>query len=289
MKRVLSVRNPPPLHWVGDGFPVRSVFAYHELGQQLSPFLLLDHAGPYAFAPAERPRGVGVHPHRGFETVSIVYQGELEHRDSAGHSGALGPGDVQWMTAGSGILHEEFHSRAFTARGGTLEMVQLWVNLPAAKKMIDPAYQDLRAAEIPCLDLPGGGRLRLIAGDCDAVPGAARTQSPIELWDLDLPAAVEATPQLPEGHSAALVVLRGRVEVNGHAASSGQLVLLSREQAGLAIRAQEASLLLILGGAPLNEPIAGHGPFVMNSEAQIRQALLDYRSGRFGGLEPVSV
>ena len=288
MKRVLSVRNPPPMHWVGNGFPVRSVFAYHDLGQQLSPFLLLDHAGPHEFAPAERPRGVGVHPHRGFETVSIVYQGELEHRDSAGNSGALGPGDVQWMTAASGILHEEFHSRAFTARGGTLEMVQLWVNLPAAKKMIDPGYQDILAADIPQVELPGGGRLRLIAGDHEGCAGAARTQSQVELWDLELPAGSAETLRLPEGHSAALVVLRGRIEVDSRSAAAGQLVLLSREESALTISAAEPSLVLILGGAPLNEPIAGYGPFVMNSEAQIRQAMLDFQAGRFGRLEPVA-
>lgn len=288
MKRVLAVRNPPPMHWVGNGFPVRSVFAYHDLGHQLSPFLLLDHAGPYDFAPAERPRGVGVHPHRGFETVSIVYQGELEHRDSAGNSGALGPGDVQWMTAASGILHEEFHSRDFTARGGTLEMVQLWVNLPAAKKMIDPGYQDILAADIPQVELPGGGRLRLIAGDHEGRAGAARTQSPVELWDLALPAGSAENLHLPEGHSAALVVLRGRIEVGGQLAAAGQLVLLSREESALTISAAEPSLVLILGGAPLNEPIAGYGPFVMNSEAQIRQAMLDFQAGRFGRLEPVA-
>lgn len=288
MKRVLAVRNPPPMHWVGDGFPVRSVFAYHDLGQALSPFLLLDHAGPHEFAPAARPRGVGVHPHRGFETVSIVYQGELEHRDSAGNSGALGPGDVQWMTAASGILHEEFHSRGFTARGGTLEMVQLWVNLPAARKMIEPGYQDIRDADIPRQELPGGGRLRLIAGPHAGLAGAARTQSPVEVWDLALPAEGEAILSLPEGHSAALVVLRGRVVVDGSEAGAGQLVLLSREEPDFALRALEASLILVLGGAPLNEPIAGYGPFVMNSEAEIRQAMLDFQSGRFGRLEPIA-
>lgn len=288
MKRVLAVHRPPPMHWVGDGFPVRSVFSYGALGQQLSPFLLLDHAGPYEFAPAARPRGVGVHPHRGFETVSIVYQGALEHRDSAGNSGALGAGDVQWMTAASGILHEEFHSRDFTAAGGTLEMVQLWVNLPAVKKMMAPGYQDIRAADIPSVPLPGGGTLRLIAGEWQGQAGAARTQSPVTLWDLALEPGVEAPLSLPPGHTAALVVLRGRVRVGGHEAEAGQLMILSREEAGFAIEALEPALVLILGGAPLNEPIAGYGPFVMNNEAEIRQAMLDFQAGRFGQLEAVA-
>lgn len=288
MKRLLSVRPPPPMHWVGDGFPVRSVFAYNDLGQALSPFLLLDHAWPYTFPPAVRPRGVGVHPHRGFETVSIVYQGELEHRDSAGNSGALVPGDVQWMTAGAGILHEEFHSRAFTERGGQLEMVQLWVNLPAAKKMLPPAYQDLRAADIPQQQLPGGGRLRLIAGEHEGLAGAARTHSPLELWDLELAAGAEATLSLPAGHSAALLALRGRFVCDGTIVDQGHLAVLSREPSSLSIRALDDALVLVLGGAPLDEPIVGYGPFVMNSEAQIREALSDFKGGRFGRLEPIS-
>ncbi|MCK7593425.1 pirin family protein [Pseudomarimonas salicorniae] len=289
MKRVVSIHAPPPMHWVGNGFPVRSVFSYQQLGRELSPFLLLDHAGPYDFAPAGQPRGVGVHPHRGFETVSIVYQGELEHRDSAGNSGALGAGDVQWMTAASGILHEEFHSRDFTGRGGTLEMVQLWVNLPAAKKMMRPGYQDIRGRDIPVVELPGGGRLRLIAGAFDGREGAARTQSPLEVWDIALPANGEARLSLPAGHSAALVVLRGRIEIDGHSAGRGELVRLSSEEDVLQLRASEEALVLVLGGEPLNEPIAGYGPFVMNSEAEIRQAMVDFQAGRFGRLEPVAV
>lgn len=286
MKRVLAVHPPAPLHWVGDGFPVRSLFSFGELGQQLSPFLLLDHAAPHEFAPASRPRGVGVHPHRGFETVTLVYQGGLEHRDSAGNSGTIGPGDVQWMTAASGILHDEFHSHDFSAEGGTLELVQLWVNLPAARKMDAPGYQDLRAARMPQLNLPGGGRLRVIAGGYAGVEGAARTHSPVELWDLSLPRHADAMLSLPVGHSAALAVLRGRIAVGDVEAGAGQLLRLSREEAGFSLRALDAALVLVLGGEPLNEPIAGYGPFVMNSDAEIRQAMQDFRAGRFGQLAP---
>ena len=288
MKSVIAIHQPPSMHWVGDGFPVRSVFSYGSLGQQLSPFLLLDHAAPHEFSPADRPRGVGMHPHRGFETVSVVYQGALAHRDSAGNSGSLAAGDVQWMSAGSGILHEEFHSREFSASGGTLEMVQLWVNLPAAKKMMAPQYQDIPAAAIPALSLPGGGRLRLIAGEWGASQGAARTQSPVSVWDLSLDAGGGETLSLPEGHTAALVVLRGRIRVAGHEAAASQLLILSREESEFAIEALEPALVLILGGAPLNEPIAGYGPFVMNSEAEIRQAMADFQAGRFGQLDAVA-
>ena len=196
MKKILGVHSAPPPHWVGDGFPVRSLFSYTGLGRRLSPFLLLDHAPPTRFEPATRPRGVGEHPHRGFETVTIVYQGGLAHRDSTGAGGEIGTGDVQWMTAGGGILHEEFHSPAFTAQGGTLEMVQLWVNLPAKDKMTPPGYQTLLDADIPVVPLPdGAGRVRVIAGAFDGHAGPARTHTPIDVWDVRI--AAGATARLP--------------------------------------------------------------------------------------------
>ena len=284
MKNILGVHSAPPPHWVGDGFPVRSLFGYTGLGRQLSPFLLLDHAPPTRFEPATRARGVGEHPHRGFETVTIVYQGGLAHRDSTGAGGEIGPGDVQWMTAGGGIVHEEFHSPAFTAQGGTLEMVQLWVNLPASAKMTPPGYQTLLDADIPAVPLPAeAGRVRVIAGTFDGHAGPARTHTPMEVWDVRI--AQGATARLPtvDGHTLALVVLRGTVLVNGTAvAREGQLVHLDRAGRGVEIEANTDATVLWLAGAPIDEPIVGYGPFVMNTQAEIHQAIDDFNAGRFG-------
>jgi len=285
-KRVLGVYGTQGTHWVGDGFPVRSLFSYQGLGRQLSPFLLLDHAGPAQFEPSAQPRGVGEHPHRGFETVTIVYDGEVAHRDSTGQGGTIGPGDVQWMTAASGILHEEFHSPAFSARGGRMEMAQLWVNLPARDKMGPPGYQEIRSERIPAVALPGGaGTLRVIAGQHGETHGPARTFTPVNVWDLRLAEGGQADLPLPAGHNAAVVVLRGAVEIGGHPpVRDGQVAVLAREPAGAALRAQADSLVLVLSGEPIDEPIVGHGPFVMNSQAEIIEAIRDFNSGRFGSI-----
>ncbi|XAH23224.1 pirin family protein [Xylophilus sp. GW821-FHT01B05] len=284
MKKILGVYSAPRQHWVGDGFPVRSLFGYDGLGRHLSPFLLLDHAAPTRFEPAAQPRGVGQHPHRGFETVTIVYQGEVEHRDSTGAGGLIGPGDVQWMTAGGGILHEEFHSRAFTESGGTMEMVQLWVNLPAKDKMAEPGYQTLLDAQIPSVDLPeGAGRVRVIAGEFDGQRGPARTFTPIDVWDVRIAQSGVAHLPAKAGRTLALVVLRGTVLLNGEeVAREGQLVHFDPAGAGVEIEANSDATLLWLSGEPLNEPVVGHGPFVMNSEAEIHQAIDDFNGGRFG-------
>ncbi len=284
MKKVLAVYSAPRPHWVGDGFPVRSLFGYDGLGKHLSPFLLLDHAAPTPFAPAPRPRGVGQHPHRGFETVTIVYQGELAHKDSTGAGGLIGPGDVQWMTAGAGILHEEFHSPAFTERGGTIEMVQLWVNLPAKDKMAAPGYQTLLDAQIPTVDLPEGmGRVRVIAGAFDGHRGPARTFTAMDVWDLRIGQGGVARFDAKDGHTLALVVLHGAVLVNGSTvAGEGQLVHLDRVGSGVEIEASSDATVLWLSGEPIDEPVVGYGPFVMNSEAEIHQAMADFNSGRFG-------
>jgi quercetin 2,3-dioxygenase len=283
-KTVLGVYPGPGGHWVGDGFPVRSLFDYNRFGAQVSPFLLLDYAGPAAFGPAERPRGVGEHPHRGFETVTIVYQGEVAHRDSVGNGGLIGPGDVQWMTAAGGILHEEFHSPAFTELGGTLEMAQLWVNLPAAHKMSAPRYQTIVNADIPQQSLPdGGGSLRIIAGNHAGVSGPAGTFSELNVWDLRMPAGKATRHAVPAGHIAIIAVLRGAVSVNGsRPAGAAELVLLDADGSQLQIEAAEESLLLVLSGAPIEEPIVGYGPFVMNSRAEIETAMRDFQLGRFG-------
>ena len=283
-KALLGVYPGPKGHWVGDGFPVRSLFTYDNLGQQLSPFLLLDYAGPAQFAPAARPRGVGEHPHRGFETVTIVYQGEVAHRDSAGNSGLIGPGDVQWMTAASGILHEEFHSPAFTRKGGALEMAQLWVNLPAAHKMSAPRYQTILNAAIPQVDLgAGAGSVRVIAGRFDGKNGPAATFSPLDVWDVRLKAGCTTSLPVPDGHTAAIAVLRGSISVNGsRRAGDAELLVLDPAGDEVHIEAAADSTLLLLSGEPIAEPIVGYGPFVMNTRAEIEAAMIDFQSGKFG-------
>ena len=284
MKKIQGIHSAPKPHWVGDGFPVRSLFSYNSHGRHLSPFLLLDHAGPAKFEPADRPRGVGQHPHRGFETVTIVYEGEVEHRDSTGAGGKIGPGDVQWMTAASGILHEEFHSPEFTRSGGTLEMVQLWVNLPAADKLSAPGYQTLLDADIPSVELAdGAGRLRVIAGEYDGHRGPARTFTPIDVWDVRLGQGRSATFRTPAGHTLALVMLKGTVLVNGsQVVRESQFVAFDREGTQLQIEANNDASVLLLGGEPIDDPIVGYGPFVMNTEEEIRQAIDEFNEGRFG-------
>jgi len=284
MKNIIGIYTSPRAHWVGDGFPVRTLFSYDNLAKHISPFLLLDHAGPAEFTPTTDRRGVGQHPHRGFETVTIVYKGELEHRDSTGSGGKIGPGVVQWMTAASGILHEEFHSKAFAQSGGTLEMVQLWVNLPAKDKMADAGYQTILDGDIPSIPLKDqAGSLRLIAGEFDGHTGPARTFTPIDVWDLRLNGGKLLTLDLHEGRNTALVALRGTVQVNGlESVREGQLALFDREGDQLTLEASEDAVVLLLSGEPIDEPIVGHGPFVMNTEQEIHQAFADFQSGRFG-------
>jgi len=284
MRKILGVTNAPRGHWVGDGFPVRSMLS-PESG--LSPFLLLDYAGPASFTPADTPRGVGVHPHKGFETVTIVYQGELAHRDSTGNGGTIGPGDVQWMTAASGILHEEFHSEAFTRNGGTLEMVQLWVNLPAKDKSAAAGYQTILNGDIPSVDLAdGAGRVRVIAGDYEGRTGAARTFTPIDIWDVRLNRDKTATLTLPEGHTLALAVLGGTVLVNGEeVVRAAQLVTFEPTGGAITLEANNDATVLVLSGAPINEPAVAHGPFVMNTVGEIKQAMLDFQNGKFGAMQ----
>lgn len=286
MKKVLGIYSNPRQHWVGNGFPVRSLFSYDTLGQHVSPFLLLDYAGPAEFKPAGTPnekRGVGRHPHRGFETVTIVYKGEVTHQDSTGSGGTIGPGDVQWMTAASGILHEEFHSPAFTQSGGPFEMVQLWVNLPAKDKMSTPHYQGIVDRQIPSVALPdGAGSVRVIAGDYNGHKGPAQTFTPINVWDVRLGQGKEAALTLPAGHTAAVVVLHGAVLVNGEVVREAQMALLERDGDSLSLEANSDATILLLSGEPIDEPIVGHGPFVMNTQAEIATAISDFNAGRFG-------
>ncbi|WP_428422893.1 pirin family protein [Methylibium sp.] len=284
MKQLSFIQRSQGRHWVGDGFPVRSIFSYNDLPQEMSPFLLLDHAGPANFEPTTARRGVGRHPHRGFETVTIVYAGEVEHRDSTGAGGVIGPGDVQWMTAGSGIVHEEYHGADYARRGGPFEMVQLWVNLPARDKMAAPGYQGIAAAQIPQVELPGGaGTVRVIAGALQGATGPARSFSPMNVWDLRLAAGRQARLPVPAGHTTALFVLKGAVRVaGGETVGEAELAVLERDGDTVMVEALQDATLLLLGGEPLREPVVGHGPFVMNTQAEIRQAFLDHQSGRLG-------
>jgi redox-sensitive bicupin YhaK (pirin superfamily) len=285
-KKVEALVAPPSRHWVGDGFPVRTMFSYDRDAALWSPFLLLDYAAPMRFQPTVDRRGVGEHPHRGFETVTIAYQGEVEHRDSAGHAGRIGAGDVQWMTAASGVVHEEFHGAQFARAGGPFEMAQIWVNLPAASKMSPPRYQDLPASRIPVVPLPGGaGTARVIAGELGGVHGPAKTFTPIEMWDVHLEAGGKADLVLPEGHSAILLVRRGEVTpADGTALPEAHVARLSRAGRAVHLSAAEPADVLLLAGQPIDEPVVGHGPFVMNTRAEIVQAMEDFQAGRMGGL-----
>ncbi|MCP5163804.1 MAG: pirin family protein [Pseudomonadales bacterium] len=283
MKSISGIIKAPSPHWVGNGFPVRSLFSYHSRAAQMSPFLLLDYAGPMRFPSDGMKRGVGEHPHRGFETVTIVYKGEVEHRDSTGRGGVIGPGDVQWMTAGAGIMHEEFHSTAFSQKGGDLQMVQLWVNLPKKDKMTPPHYQGITKADIPEVPLGNNaGTMRLIAGHFDGHQGPANTFSPMQVWDLGLNTGGQVTFDMPEGWTTAAVILEGDVCVNdSEPVSEGSVVLLSHQGTGVKLDASQNSLVLLLSGEPLNEPVVGHGLFVMNTKEEILHAFEDLQRGRF--------
>ena len=286
MKKLRGIQRSVDRHWVGDGFPVRTLFAYPNEGELLSPFLLLDYAGPTEFSPTTERRGVGAHPHRGFETVTIVYAGEVEHRDSSGGGGRIGEGDVQWMTAASGIVHEEFHGREYAKRGGPFEMVQLWVNLPARDKKAPPGYQAITDRQIPSVALPGGlGTARVIAGELAGAKGPARTFTPMQVVDLKLHGTKREEIPVPEGWTTVVVVLRGSLRVDGsEPIEEAEVGLFDRSGAGIAIDEASEARALLLTGEPIREPIVGMGPFVMNSPGEIRQAMIDFETGRMGRL-----
>jgi redox-sensitive bicupin YhaK (pirin superfamily) len=283
MKKLIGMRGNDQGHWVGDGFPVRTLFFYQDLGKQMSPFLMLDYAGPAEFPQTAERKGVGSHPHRGFETVTIVYEGEVAHKDSTGQGGIIGPGDVQWMTAGSGILHEEFHSEEFAKSGGTLNMVQLWVNLPSRLKMTKPGYQAILDKQIPAIHLMNGaGESRIIAGDFNGHQGPAKTFTPLHVIDLKLKKGLVSIP-VPEGWNTSLIVLKGKVEAGeGVVAKDAQMLMFSMEGQDIEMNVLEDSIALLLSGEPIDEPIVGYGPFVMNTKEEIAQAMKDFNSGSFG-------
>lgn len=282
-KSLLRIDPAPPAHWVGDGFHVHGMFSYNQDAELYSPFLMLDYGAPHIYAPnPAEPRGVGTHPHRGFETVSIAYTGEIAHRDSAGGGGIIGAGDVQWMTAGSGIVHNEFHSPAFSAKGGEMHMVQLWVNLPAKSKMTPPGYQAISKESIPSIT-NDAATVRVIAGEYGAEQGAATTFTPMNVLDVQLKAGQTIDLPQPAGWTTLLLVQSGAVQVNGSAAiAKAQLAVLSRAGSEVTITASLDARVLLLAGEPINEPVFGHGPFVMNTRQEIVQAIDDFNSGKFG-------
>lgn len=286
LKQISEVIQNDQPHWVGDGFRVYSLFSMQEYGSKLSPFLLLDYAAPTHFPPADKPRGVDSHPHKGFETVTIVYQGALEHRDSTGSHGTIGPGDVQWMTAAAGILHEEKHERNWSAKGGVMQMAQLWVNLPAQFKSSPPGYQTILSDQIPTVPLPDGGSVRVIAGQYDQTRGAATTFTPVNVFDLRLKAKNSTTLRLPAGYNTAVVVLEGEVKFNSSQPATAVSVAIFDPQGDeIQIDATKDALLLVLNGRPINEPIAAYGPFVMNTADEIKEAIGDFRAGKMGRLD----
>lgn len=284
MKKLSFIQRNNQRHWVGNGFPVRSVFSYNDRATAFSPFLLLDYAGPAQFEPTTERRGVGEHPHRGFETVTIVYAGEVEHRDSTGGGGIIGPGDVQWMTAAGGLVHEEFHGPAYAKSGGPFEMVQLWVNLPAKDKMAQPGYQGILDAQIPRVELPdNAGAVRVIAGDYNGAKGPAHTFSPVNLWDVALNANARTTFKVPAGYTTLVFVMRGGVKLEGgESIGEAELAVLEREGDEFVLEATADTKLLILNGEPFAEPVVGYGPFVMNSRREIEQAIADFQNGKMG-------
>jgi quercetin 2,3-dioxygenase len=291
MKRLLGIQGNDQGHWVGNGFPVRTLFFYQQLGKEMSPFLMLDLAGPAEFPPTNERKGVGTHPHRGFETVTIVYDGEVSHKDSTGQGGTIGPGDVQWMTAGAGILHQEFHSDAFAKQGGVLQMVQLWVNLPAKHKMTAPGYQPILSESIPEIELSNSsGSIRVIAGQYEGRVGPAKTFTPMNVFDIRLKKGEELVLPAPDGWNTSVVVLRGALESGANSADRGviakdaKMLMFSQEGAGIKVKALEDTVALLLSGEPIAEPIVGHGPFVMNTREEIEQAIDDFNRGAFGSI-----
>lgn len=283
-KKLHNIQGTDERHWVGDGFPVKTLFWYGNLGPLFSPFLMLDHAGPHDFPATDKRLGVGAHPHRGFETVTIVYDGEVEHRDSAGGGGKIGKGDVQWMTAASGLVHEEFHGSEYAARGGPFEMAQLWVNLPAKDKMSAPRYQPVLDSAIPGVKLVQGS-LRVIAGQYQGAQGPAETFTPMGVWDLRLDGNAETVIDVPQGWNALLVVLEGTAIVAGSKVVQDEVAIFERQGESINIERAEGLKALVLVGEPIDEPVVGYGPFVMNTREEIQQAIADYNAGRMGHLE----
>lgn len=288
-KTVELVASPPAPHFVGDGFRVHNFIpgGYGLDMERMNPFVMLDYNSKFNFPPAEKPRGVGVHPHKGFETVTIAYKGRVAHQDSGGGGGVIGEGDIQWMTAASGVLHKEYHEEEWSKKGGEFQMVQLWVNLPAKDKKNKPKYQAIKHEDIRAFTLEDGkGAIEVIAGKYKDVEGVASTFTPIEMYNVRLKKGAKADFSIPANYNTALLVLEGSIRVNGtEEAPLDNLVLMEKDGEDFIIEATDDALVLILGGEPINEPIAAHGPFVMNTRKELVEAFNEFNTGKFGHLE----
>jgi redox-sensitive bicupin YhaK (pirin superfamily) len=287
-KIIHQILPPPPPHMVGDGFRVHNFFpsGYNLDEKRMSPFFLLDYNAKIDFSPREHPRGVGVHPHRGFETVTIAYNGRVAHQDSYGNSGIIGEGDVQWMTAGSGILHKEYHEKEYSKTGGLFQMVQLWVNLPSKYKMTEPKYQEITKDKMGVYLLPeAGGKVEVIAGNFKGVKGPAFTFSPMEMWNVRLKKDTEIHFDLPGNYNTGILMIEGSATINEQEAPEDNFVLFRNEGEQITVKANEDSLLLVLSGEPIDEPLYAYGPFLMNTKEEVEQAYKDFGTGKFGQLE----
>jgi hypothetical protein len=287
-KRIEAILPPPPTNMVGDGFRVHHLFpGSYRLGSKISPFFMMDYNAPVVFPPSEKPRGVGVHPHRGFETVTIAYRGKVAHHDSMGNSGIIGPGDVQWMTAGSGVLHKEYHEEEFSKTGGEFQMVQLWVNLPQQYKMTTPKYQTLLSSQHgKFYPDQQGSVVDIIAGEWNGVRGSAQTFTPIQLWNIQLAENAEFSFSIPENFNAAILIIEGEVNIHHESlAPTNHLLLFSNEGKEITLRTSKKATCLLLAGEPIDEPVVHYGPFLMNTVEEIHQAFDDLNAGKFGYLE----
>lgn len=287
-KSIEYIISPPAPHMVGDGFRVHSFFPGGRLidKKRMSPFFMLDYGSKIDFSPSDEPRGVGVHPHAGFETVTIAYHGKIAHHDSAGNSGVIGEGDVQWMTAGSGLLHKEYHEENFSKAGGPFQMVQLWVNLPAEHKKTKPKYQEITNALMGRAYLDDAeSHIEVIAGDYNGTKGPAYTFTPIQVYNAKLKKGVSATLTFPGYYNTGLLVIEGKVNMNESSVQADHFVLFKNDGEEIIIEAEEDAIVLVLSGEPINEPIAAYGPFLMNTWAEVEQAIQDVNAGKFGVLE----
>jgi redox-sensitive bicupin YhaK (pirin superfamily) len=288
-KKIESIIAPQMPHYVGDGFRVHNFIpgVYPLTMQRMSPFIMMDYNSKFYFPPTDKPRGVGVHPHRGFETVTIAYKGKVAHHDSAGNSGVIGEGDVQWMTAAAGILHKEYHEKSFSEAGGDFQMVQLWVNLPAKDKMSTPKYQGITHEQLNKFQLPNnGGEIEVIAGKYNDIEGSASTFTPLHLYNMRLNKGGESTVSFPANFNTLLLVIEGEIQVNGNEfVATNQVALFENEGETIQINATENAVILVMSGEPIKEAIAAQGPFVMNTRDELIQAIDDYNRGKFGYLE----
>lgn len=288
LKNIKIILNRPERPgMVGDGFRVYNYFpSGNNIRKEVSPFLMLDFGASHYFPPSDKPRGVDVHPHRGFETVTIAYKGAVAHHDSAGNSGIIRPGDVQWMTAGSGVLHKEYHEENFSKTGGDFEMAQIWVNLPKAHKMTPPKYQEITSANVPKVMLPDNkGLINVIAGDFNGTKGAASTFTPLNMFDVKLKAGANVSFDIPKMHNTSLLVVEGDINVNGSGAQTHDFVLFRDNGETIEINAENDAVVLVLSGEPIDEPIAQYGPFVMNTQQELMEAIDDFNAGKFGKLD----